>query len=240
METETSMRPARGILILLGVGGILLGALVAAELVIPLQPPLGGGAPPPTPGVAAVSMPNDAASVGFTPKNITVILGVNNTILWTNLDTINHTVYSRSVPAGVLPFHSGLMAHGDIFEITLNVTGVYDYYCSIHPNTMKGTINVKPGVTVIIPANTANNHLDYLPANFTVVVGVNNTVTFFNQDSTTHTVTSDDGSTFNSGDIAAGKSWTFTFVRVGTFSFHCNYHKFMKGTITVLGPSSAA
>jgi plastocyanin len=235
METETSSRPARGFLLLIGLGGILLGALVAAELVVPLQPPLAVSGPTPIAGAASVTMPPNAAVVGFSPRNITVIIGVNNTIVWTNQDTIIHTVFSRSVPTGATAFQSPTLSHGDTFKVTLNVTGVYDYYCSIHPATMTGSVTVKGGVMVIIPAGTGNNKLNYSPATFTVVVGVNNTVTFVNEDITTHTVTSNDGTTFDSKDIHPGSSWTFTFVKVGTFAYHCNYHTFMKGTITVLG-----
>lgn len=236
METQTSSRPAKGFLVLLGVGGILLGALVGAELAIPLQPPFGGGSPALIIGAASVTMPPNAAAVGFTPRNITVILGVNNTIVWTNEDTIVHTVVSRSVPPGAPTFQSAELSQGGTFKVTLNVTGVYDYYCSIHPGTMTGSVTVKSGLTVVIRSGTANQQLNYSPGSLTVVVGINNTVTFVNEDTTTHTVMSDDGTTFNSKDIAPGSSWTFTFVVVGTFGYHCIYHPtFMKGSITVLG-----
>ena len=235
LQTQPSSRPGKGFLLLLGLGGILLGALVAAELVVPLQPPFAVAGPTPVVGVASVSMPPNAASVGFSPRNITVVVGVNNTVVWTNQDTTIHTVFSKSVPAGAAPFQSPTLSHGDTFKETLNVTGVYDYYCSIHPTTMTGSVTVKSGITVIIPAGTGQQKLNYSPDDINVVVGVNNTVTFINEDTTTHTVTSNDGTTFNSKDILPGSSWTFTFVKVGTFQFHCNYHTFMMGTITVQG-----
>ncbi len=236
METQTSSKPAKGFLVLLGLGGILLGTLVAAELVVPLQPPFGGGAPPLILGVASVSMPPNAATVNFAPKNITVIIGVNNTIVWTNEDAIVHTVYSSSVPAGATPFHSGFLSQGDTFRVVLNATGVYDYYCSVHPATMRGSVTVKAGFMVMIKPGTVTQQLNYSPSDFTVIVGVNNTVTFVNEDSNKHTVTADDGTSFDSKDIAPGASWTFTFVRVGTFGFHCIYHPtFMRGSVTVLG-----
>lgn len=236
METQPTSRPAKGFLAVLGLGGILLGVLVSAELVIPLQPPLGAGGQPPPPGVASISMPPNAAQFNFSPANITVVIGVNNTIVWTNDDTIIHTVFTSSVPSGGSAFQSPILSHGDTFRVTLNATGVYDYYCSIHPATMKGSITVKSGFTVIIGPGTASQQLNFSPSSFTVVVGFNNTVRFVNQDSVVHTVTSDDGTTFDSRDIAPGASWSFTFVRVGTFAFHCNYHPaFMKGSVTVLG-----
>jgi len=58
------------------------------------------------------------------------------------------------------------------------------------------------------------------------------TVTWVNNDYTTHTVTADDKS-FDSGDIASGKSFTKTFSTVGTFPYHCIYHSTMKATVIV-------
>ncbi len=88
-------------------------------------------------------------------------------------------------------------------------------------------------VTVNIPSGTGSNQaLNYSPHTFTLVIGVNNTVNFVNQDSVTHTVTANGGS-FNSGDIAAGSTWNHTFSTAGTYSFHCVYHTWMTGTIVV-------
>jgi len=58
------------------------------------------------------------------------------------------------------------------------------------------------------------------------------TVTWTNNDYTTHTVTADDNS-FNSGDITAGQSYTKTFNTPGTFPYHCTYHSMMKATVVV-------
>jgi plastocyanin len=65
-----------------------------------------------------------------------------------------------------------------------------------------------------------------------VVLGVNNTVAWTNDDSAPHTVTADDGS-FSSGNLNPGDSYTYTFTTPGTYAYHCNYHSWMKGTIIV-------
>jgi len=70
----------------------------------------------------------------------------------------------------------------------------------------------------------------YSPASLTVVMG--SSVTWTNNDYTTHTVTANDNS-FNSGDIAAGHSFTKTFDVQGTFAYHCVYHSTMKATIII-------
>jgi len=58
------------------------------------------------------------------------------------------------------------------------------------------------------------------------------TVTWTNNDATTHTVTADNNS-FDSGDIAPGKSYSKTFTSTGTFNYHCKYHSGMTGTVVV-------
>ncbi len=67
-----------------------------------------------------------------------------------------------------------------------------------------------------------------------VEVGVGATVTWMNQDSVPHTVTSDDGgTTIQSGKISAGDSFSYTFAEAGEFAYHCEYHTGMKATVIV-------
>ena len=70
----------------------------------------------------------------------------------------------------------------------------------------------------------------YAPAHATVLVGT--TVTWRNADSTNHTVT-DVGDAFDSGYLAAGGSFSFTFARPGHYAYHCQIHRFMKGVVDV-------
>ncbi|CAN5144188.1 hypothetical protein BH20BAC1_BH20BAC1_06190 [soil metagenome] len=69
------------------------------------------------------------------------------------------------------------------------------------------------------------------PATFTVKVGT--TLKWTNNDSMAHTVTSDDGSTFDSGNLAAGASYSYKFTTAGTYNYHCDYHAGMTGSIVV-------
>ena len=64
------------------------------------------------------------------------------------------------------------------------------------------------------------------------MIGVNNTVTWVNNDDAPHTVTANDGS-FNSGNLDPGQSWSFTFTDPGTYTYHCSYHSWMEGTVIV-------
>ena len=98
-------------------------------------------------GGVAVSIVSGAASppnLGFSPDNITVILGRNNTVTWTNNDQNIHTVTSTTVPPGAAPFNSGYLNPGQTYTYTFTVAGVYEYHCTIHP-WMVGFVTVKSG-----------------------------------------------------------------------------------------------
>ncbi len=77
----------------------------------------------------------------FQPATIRVTVGVNNTIVWTNGDSVVHTVTSTSVPSGATAFDSGNVNAGKSFSVTLTVPGTYQYHCAIH-SWMTGTIVV--------------------------------------------------------------------------------------------------
>ncbi len=72
--------------------------------------------------------------------------------------------------------------------------------------------------------------LAFSPQTLTVAKGT--TVTWTNNDSTTHTVTSDSG-VWDSGDLAPGKTFSFTFNQTGTFPYHCKIHTFMTAKVIV-------
>jgi len=86
--------------------------------------------------------------------------------------------------------------------------------------------------------NIAIKNFAFNPGPVTVVIGVNNTVTWTNEDAVTHTVTADSGS-FNTS-VPAGKTFTHTFTTAGNFTYHCSIHTYMKGTVRVLSESSSS
>ena len=73
-------------------------------------------------------------------------------------------------------------------------------------------------------------NFSFNPGELTVKKGTE--VTWTNNDSTTHTVTSDT-KTFSSGDITPGSTYKFTFSETGTFSYHCSIHTTMTGKVIV-------
>jgi len=81
----------------------------------------------------------------------------------------------------------------------------------------------------------------YNPSSLSVHVG--DKITWTNDETGTdppmHTVTSDDGHSFDSGYIDPGSSFAWTFNKPGTFAYHCNVHPSMHGTITVIGTTTS-
>ena len=74
----------------------------------------------------------------------------------------------------------------------------------------------------------------YTPANITVKKGT--TVTWTNNDTAAHTVTSNDDSTaggLDSKGLEKGETYSATFNTVGTFTYHCTFHSNMTGSVTV-------
>jgi plastocyanin len=67
----------------------------------------------------------------------------------------------------------------------------------------------------------------------TINAKVGDTITWTNNDTTTHTVTLDNQSACDTGNITPGATGSLTFTAAGTYAFHCKIHSSMKGTITI-------
>jgi plastocyanin len=90
------------------------------------------------------------------------------------------------------------------------------------------------GNTQTVMIITGSSGLAFSPASLTIKAGT--TVVWKNTTSVSHTVTSDDGKSFDSGSanpIAPGATFSFTFNTAGTFAYHCAIHPFMMATIIV-------
>lgn len=87
------------------------------------------------------------------------------------------------------------------------------------------------------PAELGDNTIaitssSFLPSSITVSVGT--TVTWVNQDSNSHTVTSTSGA-FDSGDVASGGQFKYTFSKAGTYDYYCKLTPSMTGKVIVTG-----
>lgn len=80
--------------------------------------------------------------------------------------------------------------------------------------------------------DVAVKNFSFSPEQVTVPVG--GTVTWTNGDTTSHTITANDGS-FDSGSKAGGGTFERTFSAAGTFTYFCAIHTSMQGTVQVGG-----
>jgi plastocyanin len=87
-------------------------------------------------------------------------------------------------------------------------------------------------VVIIVPGSAVNPKLGFTPAIITVVIGVNNTVIWKNEDSDSHTAHSNIPE-FNSGFIPPGGSFEHSFERAGSYPYHCDPHPWMTGLVVV-------
>lgn len=72
----------------------------------------------------------------------------------------------------------------------------------------------------------------------TITVPVGTQVIWTNKDSVTHTVTSN-GNLFDSGNLAQGGTFSYTFKEKGTFQYRCGLHPSMTGKIIVVEGNAA-
>jgi plastocyanin len=87
-----------------------------------------------------------------------------------------------------------------------------------------GSMESVPKNTIIIKDNA------FLPMLLGVKVG--DTITWINQDSYDHTVKESNG-VFDSGPLAKGAEFSYTFTKEGKYDYSCTIHTFMTGTINV-------
>jgi plastocyanin len=198
---------------------------------------------------------NDTASHTFTidaPYNFQINGSIPGTIDDSNGKTFTTQPTNNSPGVVVSGTPGNVSARG---SFVAKYAGIFEYYCIYHIHIgMFGFLIVLPNEAYASPSTTSTTsssesivgvHIDipqgaggpnipngFVPDAVTLVMGVNNTVTWTNNDSVDHTVTALDGS-FNSHNMQPGAAYTFTFPHPGTYSYGCEYHPWMKGTIIV-------
>ncbi len=85
---------------------------------------------------SSVLIPNgnfDIANTGFyIPLNLEVTIGT--TVEWINDDSVPHTIQSQDEFGAIIGlFNSAPLQTGETFEHTFDESGVFSYYCSLHP-----------------------------------------------------------------------------------------------------------
>ncbi|MEO8265588.1 MAG: cupredoxin domain-containing protein [Ilumatobacteraceae bacterium] len=217
-----------------------------------------GPAPAPTaPATASIHL----AGARFAPASATVAVG--GTVTWTNDDGSKHTVTadnaafdSGTLNAGATFAHTftaaGTYAYGCDFHGNMRGTIIVLAAGTTTPPPAPPTTVAPAPPTITPPAGppaapappaapgaavtnvsvTIANNL-FSPAAVTIDAG--STVTWVNNDTVTHTATADDQS-FASGLVKKNTSWSHTFATPGTFTYFCEIHPEMTGTVIANAP----
>lgn len=102
-------------------------------------------------------------------------------------------------------------------------------------DTSTDTLNEANSSNQAVQTNTVDiKDYAYAPAKIQVKKGT--VVTWTNQDSVRHNINPDkESDDFKASELLAkGETYTFTFNTVGTYTYHCSPHPYMKGTVEVI------
>ncbi|MFP4600163.1 MAG: plastocyanin/azurin family copper-binding protein [Persicimonas sp.] len=77
------------------------------------------------------------ANNGFEPAQLTVVEG--EIVQWEQEDSgTTHTVTSGTPDDPETFFSSGSLSQGDRYCLEFNQAGAFEYFCELHPQTMRG------------------------------------------------------------------------------------------------------
>jgi plastocyanin len=100
----------------------------------------------------------------------------------------------------------------------------------IQPSSSPSVI-AAPEVKIVEPPFRSPQEWTYAPADLSVKSGTR--VTWTNTGAVAHTVTADDGTSFDSGTMDPKAAFTLVPALAGTFAYHCTFHPWMKATLSV-------
>ncbi|MDP7042999.1 MAG: alpha-amylase family glycosyl hydrolase [Candidatus Thalassarchaeaceae archaeon] len=103
-------------------------------------------------------------------------------------------------------------------------------------------LSILPVLTVDAGESKSSTHavdiqnFAFNPQDITIIVG--DSITWTNQDSSSHTATSTSGpASFDSGNMQSSSVFTYTFTASGTYNYECSFHPSMTGSVTVENPA---
>ena len=131
------------------------------------------------------------------------------------------------------------VAFSPLLSGQLHLAYAQDNATTMSANTTGNTTGSSGGNSVTISAGSSvpSNGKFFVPE--TLMVSKGTTVTWTNEDTTLHTVTSgspesgNSGTEFDSSYLAAGKPFQHQFNTAGTFDYYCTLHPYMKGKVVV-------
>jgi plastocyanin len=115
----------------------------------------------------------------------------------------------------------------------ITITGLIAFSCS------KGSSYTAPKPPPPAPGENSPGlitmyNMAFAPSSVTVTKGT--VVKWQNNDGYAHTVNSNDGTTFSSGTINGGDSFSYTTTVAGTFNYHCLIHGLPMSGILIVNP----
>lgn len=120
------------------------------------------------------------------------------------------------------------------YKVEGNNAQSQDYSASVGVNSgTPSTTTANPTVITTIPKSYDVKISGYAFSPKSLTINAGDSVVWTNEDSVSHTVTSDSGSELSSSFLSKGQTYSHTFSQKGTFSYHCSPHPGMKGTIVV-------
>jgi plastocyanin len=217
---------------------VFLAALLAAPFLLPGTS-------------AAVGTAIVTVDGGLAPQHLTVQVGT--TVTWQLRDADKHRIRSTSGP---VQFDSGGLDPGGSYSFTFSTLGATAYRDDEFKNVSQfvgsvtvvandpgpgtgggpgGGTTVPPSTTAPAPTTTTIHMANrtFAPGSISIITG--STVIWSNDDKDTHTVSARSGA-FDSGNVNAGGSFRRTFAAPGTFSYFCQIHPSMVGSVTVSTP----
>ncbi len=123
----------------------------AAPTTAPAQPT---GAPAQPTATAPADSGGQAVDIAnFTLPDLTIEAGT--TIQWTNQDGAIHTSTAGEPGSETGTWDSGRLRQGQAFSFTFDQPGTFQYFCQIHPGSMRATVTVTSAGAGAAPTATA-------------------------------------------------------------------------------------
>jgi plastocyanin len=117
--------------------------------------------------------------------------------------------------------------------ILLTTTGITACGGYTSPSSPSVTPTPAPaGSTMVTISSGASTQTTTAFGTNPLTIATGTTISWLNDDNTTHTSTAD-GNQWASGDIPPGGRFNFTLASAGRFTYHCQIHPNMIGTIVV-------
>ena len=114
--------------------------------------------------------------------------------------------------------------------VTTGLTSLWFANAALVPQISAAQKAQTIGVSIIEPEGGTPMDWAYAPNEIAVNVGT--PVTWINAGVQPHTVTADDGVSFDSGNLDSQVAFSTTPESSGVFTYHCTYHPWMTATLT--------